>query len=58
MRWTAFVVVVVVALWVTVGAGQTVQYVGRVQQSSTVSGAVEFEWSNVEIHTSYSSHPY
>ncbi|ELR21706.1 GDSLlike lipase/acylhydrolase domain containing protein [Acanthamoeba castellanii str. Neff] len=51
MRWTAFVVVVV-ALWVAVGAGQTVQYVGRVQQSSTVSGAVEFEWSNVEIHTS------
>lgn len=33
----------------------SVGYVGRVQQSSTVTGAVEFEWSNIEIHTSYAT---
>ncbi|ELR14755.1 uncharacterized protein ACA1_391130 [Acanthamoeba castellanii str. Neff] len=43
----------IVALWVAVAAGQSVQYVGRVQQSPIIAGAVQFEWSSVEIHTTF-----
>lgn len=53
--WAPAFLVVVAALWVA--AGQSVQYVGRVQQSTTIAGAVQFEWSSVEIHTSYRPPP-